>query len=166
MQQCAEGYADFVMEEYGKTRQSCSDAEVMVEQKVDFSRWVSGGTGTADCIILSDGTVEVIDFKYGLGIMVSADSEEHGGNPQLMCYCLGVLEMFDGIHLPCLPLMRSPGTPCEKGRRRSSYVSDLSRALRMPSAAPSMIISSFSSMPFSIRSRCFRRSSSPLCLSG
>ena len=98
MQQCAEGYADFGMEEYGKTRQSCSDAEVMVEQKVDFSRWVSGGTGTADCIILSDGTVEVIDFKYGLGIMVSADSEEHGGNPQLMCYCLGVLEMFDGIY--------------------------------------------------------------------
>ena len=98
MQQCAEGYADFVMEEYGKTRQSCGDAEVMVEQKVDFSRWVKGGTGTADCIILSDGTAEVIDFKYGLGIMVSADSEEHGGNPQLMCYCLGVLEMFDGIY--------------------------------------------------------------------
>jgi len=98
MQQCAEGYADFVMEEYAKVRQSCGDAEVMIEQKVDFSRWVKGGTGTADCIILSDGTAEVIDFKYGLGIMVSADSEEHGGNPQLMCYCLGVLEMFDGIY--------------------------------------------------------------------
>ena len=95
MQQCAEGYADFVMEEYAKVRQSCGDAEVMIEQKVDFSRWVKGGTGTADCIILSDGTAEVIDFKYGLG---SADSEEHGGNPQLMCYCLGVLEMFDGIY--------------------------------------------------------------------
>ena len=98
MQQCAEGYADFVMEEYAKVRQSCGDAEVMIEQKVDFSRWVKGGTGTADCIILSDGTAEVIDFKYGLGIMVSADSEELGGNPQLMCYCLGVLEMFDGIY--------------------------------------------------------------------
>ena len=98
MQRCAEGYAAFVMEEYGKARQSCGDAEVMVEQKVDFSRWVKGGTGTADCIILSDGTAEIIDFKYGLGIMVSADSEEHGGNPQLMCYCLGVLEMFDGIY--------------------------------------------------------------------
>lgn len=98
MQRCAEGYAAFVMEEYGKARQSCGDAEVMVEQKVDFSRWVKGGSGTADCIILSDGTAEVVDFKYGLGIMVSADSEEHGGNPQLMCYCLGVLEMFDGIY--------------------------------------------------------------------
>lgn len=98
MQQCAEGYASFAMEEYEKARQSCGDAEVMVEQKVDFSRWVKGGTGTADCIILSDGTAEVIDFKYGLGIMVTADSEEYGGNPQLMCYCLGVLEMFDGIY--------------------------------------------------------------------
>ena len=98
MQRCAEGYAAFVMEEYGKARQSCGDAEVMVEQKVDFSRWVKGGSGTADCIILSDGTAEVVDFKYGLGIMVSAESEEHGGNPQLMCYCLGVLEMFDGIY--------------------------------------------------------------------
>ncbi len=98
MQQCAEGYASFAMEEYEKARQSCGDAEVMIEQKVDFSRWVKGGTGTADCIILSDGTAEVIDFKYGLGIMVSADSEEYGGNPQLMCYCLGILEMFDGIY--------------------------------------------------------------------
>ncbi len=98
MQDCADGYAAFVMEEYEKVRQTCGDAEILVEQKVDFSRWVKDSTGTADCIILSDGTVEVIDFKYGLGIMVSADSEEYGGNPQLMCYCLGVLEMFDGIY--------------------------------------------------------------------
>ena len=98
MQDCADGYAAFVMEEYEKARQTCADAEVLVEQKVDLSRWVTDGTGTADCIILSDGTAEVIDFKYGLGVLVSADSEEHGGDPQLMCYCLGVLEMFDGIY--------------------------------------------------------------------
>lgn len=98
MQTCAEGYASFVMEEYEKARQSCGDAEIMVEQKVNFSHWVKDGIGTADCIILSDGTAEVIDFKYGLGVMVSADSGEFGGNPQLMCYCLGILEMFDGIY--------------------------------------------------------------------
>ena len=98
MQTCAEGYAAFVMEEYGKACQECPDTDVMVEQKVDYSRWVKGGTGTADCIILSDGTAEVIDYKHGLGVLVSADSEEFGGNPQLMCYCLGVLEMFDGIY--------------------------------------------------------------------
>lgn len=98
MQSCAEGYASFVMEEYAKAKAACPDAEVMVEQRVDISRWVPGCGGTADCIILSDGAVEVIDYKHGLGVLVSADSEEFGGNPQLMCYCLGVLEMFDGIY--------------------------------------------------------------------
>ena len=98
MQTCAEGYRDFVMEEYGKACQECPDTDVLIEQKVDFSKWVQGGTGTADCIILSDGTAEVIDYKHGLGVMVSAETEDFGGNPQLMCYCLGVLEMFDGIY--------------------------------------------------------------------
>ncbi|NBK77437.1 DUF2800 domain-containing protein [bacterium D16-76] len=94
MQSCAEGYASFVMEEYEKAKAVCPDAEVMVEQRVDISRWVPGCGGTADCIILSDGAVEVVDYKQGVGVPVSATSEEFGGNPQLMCYCLGVLEMF------------------------------------------------------------------------
>lgn len=98
MQSCAEGYAAFVIEEYEKAKQTCADPDVLIEQKVDYSKWVEGGTGTADCIILSDGTVEIIDYKHGLGVLVSSDSEEFGGNPQLMCYCLGVLEMFDGIY--------------------------------------------------------------------
>lgn len=98
MQSCAEGYAEFVIAEYDTARQSCADANILIEQKVNFSRWVEGGTGTADCILLSDGTAEVIDYKHGVGVPVSAESEEFGGNPQLMCYCLGVLEMFDGIY--------------------------------------------------------------------
>lgn len=98
MQSCAEGYASFVMEEYGKAKAACSDAQMFVEQRVDISRWVPGCGGTADCVILSDGVVEVIDYKHGVGVPVSAASEEFGGNPQLMCYCLGVLEMFDSIY--------------------------------------------------------------------
>jgi len=98
MRQCAEGYASFVMEEYEKAKQSCPDPEVLIEQKVDFSAWVEGGTGTADCIILSDGTAEIIDYKHGLGVLVSAQTQEFGGNPQLMCYCLGIVSMFDGIY--------------------------------------------------------------------
>lgn len=98
MQQCAEGYAAFVLEEYEKAKQTCADPDVLIEQKVDYSKWVKDGTGTADCIILSDGTAEIIDYKHGLGVLVSSESEEFGGNPQLMCYCLGVLEMFDGIY--------------------------------------------------------------------
>lgn len=98
MQQCAEGYAAFVMQEYEIARQKCPDAEILIEQKVDFSKWVEGGSGTADCIILSDGTMDIIDYKHGLGVMVSSVSEEFGGNPQLMCYCLGAIAMFDGIY--------------------------------------------------------------------
>lgn len=98
MQQCAEGYAAFVMEELAKAKESCPDPEVLIEQKVDFSCWVKDGYGTADCIILSDGTAEIIDYKHGLGVLVSSESEEYGGNPQLMCYCLGIITMFDGIY--------------------------------------------------------------------
>lgn len=98
MQMCAEGYADFVMQEYEHAKQNCPDTDVLIEQKVDFSKWVEGGTGTADCILLSDGLAEIIDYKHGLGVMVSAKSEEFGGNPQLMCYSLGLIEMFDGIY--------------------------------------------------------------------
>lgn len=98
MRSCAEGYASFVMEELEAARKNCADPQILVEQKVDFSRWVEGGTGTADCIILSDETAEVIDYKHGVGVLVSSESEEFGGNSQLMCYCLGVLEMFDGIY--------------------------------------------------------------------
>lgn len=98
MQDCAEGYAAFVMEEYSKIKQTCSDADVLIEQRVSFAKWVPEGFGTADCIILSDGMAEVIDYKHGLGILVSAETEEFGGNPQLMCYCLGVIQMFDGIY--------------------------------------------------------------------
>ena len=98
MQTCAEGYASFVTEEYEKAKQDCPDTQIFVEQRVDISRWVPGCGGTADCIILSDGTLEIIDYKHGLGVLVEATSEEFGGNPQLMCYCLGALEMFDGIY--------------------------------------------------------------------
>ena len=93
MQQCAEGYAAFVMEEYEKAKQTCPDPEVLIEQKVDFSKWVEGGTGTADCIILADVTAEIIDYKHGLGVLVESDH-----NSQMMCYALGALEAFDGIY--------------------------------------------------------------------
>ncbi len=98
MRACAEGYAVFVMEEYEKARAGCPDTQVFVEQRVDISRWVPGCGGTADCIIMADGTLEIIDYKHGLGVPVSAISEEFGGNPQLMCYALGALQMFDGIY--------------------------------------------------------------------
>lgn len=57
---------------------------IIVEKKVDFSSYVPEGFGTADCIILADGELHIIDFKYGKGVEVSAEY-----NPQMMLYALG-----------------------------------------------------------------------------
>jgi hypothetical protein len=57
---------------------------VALEQQVDFSDWVPGGFGTADCIVIGGGILHVIDYKHGKGVPVPAES-----NVQLMLYCLG-----------------------------------------------------------------------------
>ena len=59
----------------------------------DFSKWVPQGFGTGDCVIVADETLTVIDFKYGVGILVEAEK-----NPQMMCYALGALQLFDSIY--------------------------------------------------------------------
>lgn len=98
MESCTEDYVLFVMEQVEAAKKTCPDPTVLVEQRLDFSRYVEAGFGTGDCLIVADGTLHVIDFKYGLGIIVSAGSEEDGGNPQMMCYALGALELFEGIY--------------------------------------------------------------------
>jgi len=54
---------------------------------------VPNGFGTGDCLIVADKVLHIIDFKYGLGILVEAEN-----NPQMMCYALGALEIYDGIY--------------------------------------------------------------------
>ncbi len=93
MDDCANDYAAYVLEQVEAAKQTCADPVVLIEQRVDFSRWVESGFGTADCIIITDGTLQVCDYKHGLGVLVSADK-----NPQMMCYALGALELFDGIY--------------------------------------------------------------------
>lgn len=70
----------------------------MIEQRLDFSRWVENGFGTGDCVIVADEVLQIIDYKHGLGILVSAGDDEHGGNSQMMCYALGALEVFGAIY--------------------------------------------------------------------
>ena len=93
MADCATGYATYVLEQVEAAKQTCADPVVMIEQRVDFSRWVASGFGTADCLIIADGTLKIIDYKHGRGIMVDATE-----NPQMQCYALGALELFDGIY--------------------------------------------------------------------
>ena len=93
MNDCADGYAEYVLEQVEAAKQVCSDPVVLIEQRVDFSRWVEDGFGTADALIISDGTLRIFDYKHGMGVLVRAAE-----NPQLMCYALGALELFDNIY--------------------------------------------------------------------
>ena len=93
MEECAEGYVDFVMEELEAAKSLCKDPVVLVEERVDFSRWVKNGFGTADAIVVADQVLSICDYKHGLGHVVDAFK-----NPQLLCYALGALEIFEDFY--------------------------------------------------------------------
>lgn len=93
MEQCACEYAAYVMELVEKAKKTCRDPVVLIEQRLDFSRFVEEGFGTGDCVIIADGTLDIVDYKHGKGVEVSAAE-----NPQMMLYALGALELFDGIY--------------------------------------------------------------------
>lgn len=93
MEDCAAGYAAYVSELLETAKQTCADPVILIEQRVDFSRWVQDGFGTADCIVIADGMLNIVDYKHGKGVEVSAVD-----NPQMMLYALGALEIFDGIY--------------------------------------------------------------------
>ena len=81
MDKYTDEYLDYILE---KVHSFDSPPTVIVEKKVDFSSYVPEGFGTADCIILGDGELHIVDFKYGKGVEVSAEN-----NPQMMLYALG-----------------------------------------------------------------------------
>lgn len=93
MEQCACDYAGYVMELVEEAKKICKDPVVLIEQRLDFSRFVAEGFGTGDCVIIADGTLYIVDYKHGKGVEVSAEE-----NPQMMLYALGALELFDGIY--------------------------------------------------------------------
>ena len=93
MDDCTDSYQQYVIEKLTEIKHICKDPVVLVEQKLDFSKYVPDSFGTADCVIVADDTLTVIDLKYGVGILVDAEQ-----NTQMMLYALGALLMFDGIY--------------------------------------------------------------------
>lgn len=93
MEDCAQGYVSYVTELLAEAKKTCSDPVILIEQRVDFSRWVKEGFGTADLILIADGVMNICDYKHGAGVEVSAE-----GNTQMRLYALGGLEIFDGIY--------------------------------------------------------------------
>ena len=93
MEECTDTYVDFVMEQYEAAKQVCEDPVILIEQRLDFSCYVPDGFGTGDCLIISDDRLHIIDFKYGMGVLVEAE-----GNPQMKLYALGALAVYDALY--------------------------------------------------------------------
>lgn len=83
-----EQYAAYVNE------QCVGDYHLFIEQKLDMTNWVEGGTGTADGTVILPAERKIIftDLKYGKGLKVDAKQ-----NSQLKIYALGVLQTMQFI---------------------------------------------------------------------
>lgn len=93
LEEYIDDYCTIVAEHYSEAKAHCADPEILFEQHVDFSEWVPGGYGTSDVVIIADGTLEVIDLKFGEGVVVSAVN-----NPQIRLYALGALSEFGCLY--------------------------------------------------------------------
>jgi hypothetical protein len=63
------------------------DSVLLLEQQLPTG--IPGSWGTSDAIIVSPTSVESIDFKYGVGVLVEAEE-----NPQTRLYGVGALEEY------------------------------------------------------------------------
>ena len=93
MDDCTDQYAAYVAEQLEEAKTHCSDPLILIEEKLDFSKWVPEGFGTGDCVIVADDTLHIVDYKHGRGVLVEAE-----GNPQMRLYALGALEIFDCLY--------------------------------------------------------------------
>lgn len=93
MQECANDYARLILTVFKVAKETCLDAFVELETRVDFSKWVKNGFGTCDCCIVADNVLDIIDLKYGKGHRVDAQ-----GNPQMRLYALGALAKYSALY--------------------------------------------------------------------
>lgn len=84
MDEYTDTYKAIVLEKFNAARAVTKDAQLLIETRLDFSEYVPEAFGTSDATIIADGLMEVIDFKYGKGVRVSAVDNE-----QMKIYALG-----------------------------------------------------------------------------
>lgn len=89
MDEYTDTYKAIVMEKYNAAKVNTPDAQLLVEVRLDFRSFLQDSFGTADAVIIADDLMEIIDFKYGKGVKVSAFQ-----NPQMRIYALGALDEF------------------------------------------------------------------------
>lgn len=89
MEELTDAYVSIVKSKLDAARAVTPDARLLVEVRLNFHPYVPESFGTADAVVIADGRMEVIDFKYGKGVRVSAFE-----NPQMMIYGLGALGAY------------------------------------------------------------------------
>jgi hypothetical protein len=93
IEEAVQNYTDLIIEKINEAKGQSKDPLILIEEKVDYSPWAIGGFGTADVVLITDKTLEVIDLKGGKGVKVTASN-----NPQLMLYALGALNQFGCLY--------------------------------------------------------------------
>jgi hypothetical protein len=88
--------AEYVQTCIDYVHDAAGEGVILVDQRVNYSTYLdvpeSAAWGTADVIIIRDDEIIVVDFKYGRGVEVSAES-----NPQMSLYALGALQAYQGL---------------------------------------------------------------------
>lgn len=100
-------------------KESCRDPTVLVEQRLDLSRWIPESFGTADCLIAGDETLTIVDLKYGTGIKVESSSS------QLKCYALGSTA-------PAIVALPAASTTCRKSAMDSRWAAGAVHRMILP----------------------------------
>lgn len=101
----ADGFAFEVDDDMARHVQTCvdyvtdlagDDGAVFADIRVNYSSYLdvpeSEAWGTADVIVARGEELIVVDFKYGMGVEVSAER-----NPQMSLYALGALQAYNGL---------------------------------------------------------------------
>lgn len=86
-------YTEYCATQLAEAKTANPLAIMEIEQKLDLTAFIPEGFGTADCVIINDNLMEVIDLKYGKGVPVYAE-----WNKQLMLYGLGALQKYDTMY--------------------------------------------------------------------
>jgi hypothetical protein len=84
-----EDYVVFVVERFEEAKKRSKDAILQIEVKLNLTDYIPEGFGTGDAVIIADGILDIIDLKYGKGVMVSCEN-----NKQMMSYALGACREF------------------------------------------------------------------------
>lgn len=93
MEENVEAYVDLLDAKHQQALKADKNAILLHEEKLDFSSWVPYGFGRGDAIIIADGVMEVIDFKYGATVSVAAKN-----NPQMRLYALGAYNTYGWLY--------------------------------------------------------------------